>query len=236
MNKMGEYRLNDEEKLRSTGIYLYEQGKYENALAKFLLTSQQDLGISMMYLGFCYIRLHQYDAAIIALESVKYEFLTPQQYTQSKIALGYLYIECDLLDKADELFSSLSEQDITHSKMFSLWGYVAQQQGQYDTAIRRLNKAIEINAGDANALNALAYLYAQIDDKSQLEEAVKLARRAVAIVPRNASYLDTLGWLSLKLNRKSDALEYLQRALSYREDDPLIKEHLEAARLAFKKR
>lgn len=229
--------MNEEEKLKSTGIYLYEQGKYENALAKFLLTSQQDMGVSMMYLGFCYIRLHQYDAAIIALESVQYEALNPQQRTQSKIALGYLYIESDLLDKADELFRILSEeQETSNSKMFSLWGYVAQQQGQYDTAIRRLNKAIEINAGDANALNTLAYLYAQIDDKSQLEEAVKLARRAVAIVPRNASYLDTLGWLSLKLNRKSDALEYLQRALSYREDDPLIKEHLEAARLALKQR
>ncbi|NIZ18897.1 tetratricopeptide repeat protein [Entomospira culicis] len=228
--------MNEEEELKNAGIYLYNEGKYESALAKFLLTSQQDLGVSMMYLGFCYTRLGQTDAAIVALESIHYELLNPVQYKQSKIALGYLYIEANLLEKAEALFESLSDYDNENSQVFSMWGYIAQLQGQYDVAIRRFRRAIQLDSGNANALNSLAYLYAQIDDISSMQEALGHARRAVAISPQNASYLDTLGWVCLKLNRKSDALEYLQRALSYRENDTLIKEHLEAARQAVTKR
>ncbi|NIZ46636.1 tetratricopeptide repeat protein [Entomospira nematocerorum] len=228
--------MNEEEELKNAGVYLYNEGKYESALAKFLLTSQTDLGISMMYLGFCYTRLKQFDAAIIALESIHYELLTPSQYTQSKLSLGYLYTETEQLDKAHSLFESLSDYAPENSQIWALWGYVGQLQGSYDVAVRRYRKAINLDNGNANALNSLAYLYAMIDDISHLEEALGHARRAVSISPQNASYLDTLGWICLKLNKKSDALEYLQRALSLRENDPVIKEHLEAARHAVTKR
>jgi tetratricopeptide (TPR) repeat protein len=228
--------LNDEEEIRSAGIYLYNQGKYENALSKFLLTSQQDPSTSMMYLGFCYTRLEQPEAAISALESIFYDVLSPAQYMQSKLTLGYLYIENSELEKAESLFEALSDYDAENSQVFSLWGYVAQLQGQYDTAVRRYHKSIQIDPGNASALNSLAYLYALIGDEGSYADALGYARRAVAMSPNNASYLDTLGWICLKLNKKSDALEYLQRALVQREHDPVIKEHLEAARKAAMRR
>lgn len=77
-------------------------------------------------------------------------------------------------------------------------------------AAKHYEKAIELNPNAAEALNNLAYLYAEqnINAKRSLE----LAEKANALEPNNASYLDTLGWAHYRVKNYKTALNHLLKA------------------------
>ena len=55
-----------------------------------------------------------------------------------------------------------------------------------------LQKALDLDARNANALNSLGFILAE--EKLDPARAVTLCRQAVDIAPRNPAYLDSLGW------------------------------------------
>jgi tetratricopeptide (TPR) repeat protein len=64
--------------------------------------------------------------------------------------------------------------------------------GKTPEAIEQYRKVVAIDAKDAMAFNALAYLLA---DSKQLDEAVKYAQKAWELAPDNPAVEDTLGWV-----------------------------------------
>lgn len=80
-----------------------------------------------------------------------------------------------------------------------------QQTGELDQAERLYRRVIELEPGQAVALNNLAWLLSR--DRGKSGEAETLAQRAVQLGPQNADYYDTLGSVLLRLvGRESDAL------------------------------
>jgi Flp pilus assembly protein TadD len=77
-------------------------------------------------------------------------------------------------------------------------------------AAEHYEKAIKLNPNAAEALNNLAYLYAEqnINSKRSLE----LAEKANVLEPNNASYLDTLGWAHYRVKNYKTALNHLLKA------------------------
>jgi tetratricopeptide (TPR) repeat protein len=90
-----------------------------------------------------------------------------------------------------------------------------------ETALRRL---LERDPGNANALNALGYMFA--DRGERLDEAVELLQRALAIDPGNASFLDSLGWAFFKQGRLDRADQPLSEAAAKSPGNSVILDHL----------
>lgn len=83
-------------------------------------------------------------------------------------------------------------------------------------AERDLRALIELDADDANALNALGYTLA--DENRNLDEAHALIRRALELQPGQPAFLDSLGWVLFRLGRPDEALPPLQQAWALQRD------------------
>lgn len=95
--------------------------------------------------------------------------------------------------------------------------------GRQDDMERDLRRMIELDANDADALNALGYTL--VDQGRNLDEAAALLARAEKITPDSAALLDSLGWLAYRRGDLDAALEKL-RAAHARLDDPEVSAHL----------
>jgi len=75
-----------------------------------------------------------------------------------------------------------------------LWlGQLYEHDGDYDKAIERYRKVLELNRNEISALNNLAYSLAI--RRGAVEEALPFAERAYALAPRSAEVADTFGWI-----------------------------------------
>ena len=103
-------------------------------------------------------------------------------------------------------------------------GVLMDKLGRRNESISRMKQVLLLDPNDAQALNYLAYSYAEMG--IHLEEALKYIKQAVAIRPRDAFILDSLGWTYFKLKRYDEAIDALEEAISLVDDDSTIVEHL----------
>ena len=92
-------------------------------------------------------------------------------------------------------------------------GNVLLKQKLRPEAIAAFRHAIDSEPGNADALNNLAWAYAELN--ANLDEAVALCDRALALQPgRRAEYLDTRGCVLWRQGRATEAGETFARALA----------------------
>ncbi len=95
----------------------------------------------------------------------------------------------------------------------SLWlGNLDVSQGNKDAAIQQFKQVLESDPSNAQALNNLAYLFAE--SGKQPDEALKYAQKAVELAPDDPNFSDTLGWIFYEKGLYSSAIQYLERAVS----------------------
>ena len=87
----------------------------------------------------------------------------------------------------------------------------------FDAAVAAFQRLIELDPGDAYALNYLGYMYAERG--IHLEEAVGMLIRAVAMDPGNGAFLDSLGWAYYRLGEFEKAERFLARAIEQLVDE-----------------
>ncbi|MGY3803772.1 hypothetical protein ACWNT8_06920 [Pigmentibacter ruber] len=75
----------------------------------------------------------------------------------------------------------------------------------------------------AEVLNFLGYSLAEKNVK--MEYARKILHKAVSLEPQNGFYLDSLGWLYFQKNDLKNSLKYIEEALKYEPDEPVINYH-----------
>ena len=92
-----------------------------------------------------------------------------------------------------------------------------------DESIRLLKKLLKLNPRHANALNFLAYSYAEA--KINLDDALNLIEKALSRDLNNPYYLDTKAWVYYRFENFEEALKVQRRALYYLPDDPILLEH-----------
>ena len=88
----------------------------------------------------------------------------------------------------------------------------------------RLLAAIERNPRNAEALNYVAYMWAE--KGIRLEEALKYVRRALELDPECGAFLDTLAWVQHRQGDHGRALESIQAAIAFLPGDPTLLDHL----------
>ena len=103
-------------------------------------------------------------------------------------------------------------------------GVSLERLGETQAAETHLLRAIEIDPGDAYALNYLGYWWA--DEGRKLDQAIAMIERAVNHRPSSGFFVDSLGWVHYKLGDPARAVGYLERATELEPSDPEITGHL----------
>lgn len=99
-----------------------------------------------------------------------------------------------------------------------------EESGRIADAERELRALLVKDPLDAQALNALGYMFAERGER--LDEAVQLLQRAVKVEPGNPSFLDSLGWAFFKQGRFELADPPLSEAAQKMPDNSVIQDHL----------
>jgi tetratricopeptide (TPR) repeat protein len=99
-----------------------------------------------------------------------------------------------------------------------------ERDGKYGDAEAMFRQIIAEDPKNSDALNSLAYMFAERGQK--LDEAVALVQRALAIEPGNGAYLDSLGWAYYKQNRLEQAEAPLREAAEQLPTVSVIHDHL----------
>jgi Tfp pilus assembly protein PilF len=148
------------------------------------------------------------------------------------VYLGLIYSRLKRFDEAVRLYAKV---EAAASKgagnaqglkpIFYFWyGSACERAGLIEEAERQLGRCIELDANSDQALNYLAYIWA--DKGIHLDKALEYATRALALAPGEGAYLDTIGWIHYKKGDYHKALYYLKKAAKVMPDDPVVNDHL----------
>ena len=97
--------------------------------------------------------------------------------------------------------------------------------GQYAKAWKAFDQYLALRPDDIGALNNYAYYLSEQD--GDLKKAREMSGRTLEAEPGNATYLDTYGWILHRMGLDSEALPYLQKAVSIEPGNETLKQHLE---------
>ncbi len=128
----------------------------------------------------------------------------------AQFALANVYFLFENLEKAEELFLQVLENDSAHVNATYLLGAVYQTMDAFEKAEKTFRKVLSFQPTHADALNALGYLYAERG--INLDEAEALIKRALQKFPKNGAYLDSLGWVFFKQGRIAESITTLESA------------------------
>ncbi len=104
-------------------------------------------------------------------------------------------------------------------------GVMAERAGDRGEAAKHFQACLVLDAGHADALNYLGYMWAERGEN--LAAAEGYIRRALEREPGNAAFLDSLGWVLYQQGRYHEALAPLEQAATIAaQPDPAIEEHL----------
>lgn len=151
---------------------------------------------------------------------------------KSYVFMALLYVQLERYEDALSQFERVEkemEQDEAAAKtiqpLFYFWyGEVCDKAGRRADAERILKKYLSLCPDSPQALNALAYLWAERG--RYLDQALEYITQALKAEPDNGAYLDTWGWICYKKGDFSEALLHLTRAVRMEEKDPVILDHL----------
>jgi Tfp pilus assembly protein PilF len=160
---------------------------------------------------------------------------TVRKYPEDPALMAYLGLMYSRLERFDEAVRLYAKVDAMVSKgagtlqtlkpQFYFWyGSACERAGMGEEAERQLGRCIELDANAEQALNYLAYVWA--DKGIHLDKALEYATRALALAPGEGAYLDTMGWIYYKKGDFKKALYYLKKAARATPDDPVIFDHL----------
>jgi Tfp pilus assembly protein PilF len=130
------------------------------------------------------------------------------------------------LDDARKRLTAVISQSPTDVSARLLLGKVEELARNYPIALEQYRKAVELDKGNVQALNDLAYLLAEYG--KQPDEALKFAQKAGELAPDSPVVADTLGWVLYRKALYTSAIPYLEHAASV-EPTGLHKCHLALA-------
>jgi tetratricopeptide (TPR) repeat protein len=113
-------------------------------------------------------------------------------------------------DRAEATYRAGLSDLPDHPRILYALGLLLTQQDRIDEALSVFARLVELDPGNADALNALGYTMTDRTDRH--EEALGYIERALALKPDSAAIIDSMGWVLHRLGRPSEALPHLERA------------------------
>jgi len=141
-----------------------------------------------------------------------------QMVPDPSIQAGLVSTEGRLLQRAGQAEEALSvlsqglEQFPDSSDLLYARALAADGAGQPEVLVSDLRRLIEVEADNAQALNALGYHFAQRNER--LDEADELLVKASQLLPEDPAVMDSLGWLRFRQGDIDTAIGLLREALA----------------------
>ena len=154
------------------------------------------------------------DAALEHLETL-YP-VNQEEYVRWVLAKEQVLRKVKRLDEAKAVLDSAVERYPEDNELIYARGLLAAQLNLLDVHEQDMRKLLVKDPENAHALNALGYTLADTTDR--YEEAQSLIEQALSIRPEDPFILDSMGWVQYRLGNHSDAISYLERALTKRND------------------
>ena len=198
-----------------------ERKQYEKAMTWFQgVNKGENLFEAQIRIGLLLAKTGDIDAARNHLKTVRANG-TREQTTLIQ-AEGELLIENKHYHKAMAVFDEALQAGYNADLLYSR-AMLAEKMGRIDILEQDLRGILDREPDHAQALNALGYTLTDRTDRHQ--EALALIQHALSLNPNDFFILDSMGWVLYRLGRHEEAIDYLRRAMSIRQD-PEIAAHL----------
>ena len=163
------------------------------------------------------------EALVIAKQAVARGDATVNQ----QLLLGQSYARLNRFEDAANAYHAAikhveegkAEQAGGSSRLWLLYGGALDAAKDWVRAKPALQRAVELDPGQAAALNHLGY--AMLEHGENLEEAARLIAKASALRPQDPAIADSLGWAFFKRGQTGSAITILEDAVAI---DPTIAE------------
>lgn len=200
---------------------LYEKiGLTNKAIASFERAAAMDPPEAEPFLQLAALTMERDDG--VAIEYLQTGLRLLPENRDLRVALGYAYFRAERYREAVEEFRLVGEGP---AAFYFFYGAAWERLGDFEKAEEFLQRSVALDVGQGEALNYLAYIWAERG--TNLVVAGEYVGRALALEPENAAYLDTAGWVLYKQGEYEKALGFLEKAAGLLAD-PVIAEHLEA--------
>jgi tetratricopeptide (TPR) repeat protein len=212
-----------------TGQLALQLERPEDAARRFLAATcaATPTPDAFIKLGVTLLRLDRRAEAVGALEqgATRFPASAPLLYT---LALAHLQdgMPAAAIARLEQLRDA-HEAEADGALMADFYvtlGSAYDRAGRFDRAEAVFLECVERYPDAHEALNYLAYLWAERD--IELERAEAFIERALDLQPDNAAYLDTKGWILYRRGRYEDALALVLAADQRLPGDPVILDHL----------
>lgn len=165
--------------------------------------------------------MQKVDEAVAFLDQVTPE--DPKQGFDLARAKGEILTEHGRHDEAMAIYDAALAGGRYDSELIYTRAMLAEKMHRLDLLERDLRTIIAAEPDNAQALNALGYTLADRTDR--YTEAHELIERALELSPDDFYILDSMGWVLYRLGRLDDAIAFLERARTLR-NDPEVAAHL----------
>ena len=203
------------------GTAYEQQGEMTQALPHFEAVSEnaEIYNDALMHRAFILHKLQRLDEATELLEArLTRADVSPEIY----LYLASLYELNGQGEQVVETLRKTRERFIDNAEVAYRLGLLFERYQQAETALAEMRRAIDLDPNHAEALNYLAYYYAE--RRENLDEALLFAKRALAL-KAEAHILDTLGWVYFVRGDFDSARKFLAQAVEKAGDDPIVLEH-----------
>jgi tetratricopeptide (TPR) repeat protein len=116
------------------------------------------------------------------------------------------------------------KEDILNDHFYFQLASACERSGHFDEAEAGFRKVLELNPKRADAMNYMAYMWAE--KGVRLDEAGEWITKAMALGSNVGAFIDTLGWVYYQQGKYDEALPQLLRAAELVPDDPSVFDHL----------
>lgn len=165
--------------------------------------------------------LGNYEKAVTTVEAgIKSDSDYPQFYA----LYASLLDDQKQYSKAAEMLTQATEKFPSQVQLLFFLGNMQDRLGQKDQTISTMKKVLALDHDHVQALNFLAYVYADLG--RELDEAEKFARHALELQPKDGYIMDTLGWVLFKRGQTPEAIRLLEAAYAAQPNESVIAEHL----------
>jgi len=154
------------------------------------------------------------DAALAHLSKLKTH--TEEQFVRVTLTKELVLRENKELPRAKTILDTAVDRYPDNGELLYARGLLAAQLQMLDVHEHDMRKLLSKDPKNAHALNALGYTLA--DSTNRYAEAHALIKQALSIRPNDPFILDSMGWVQYRMGNLNLAIQYLEQALSKRED------------------
>lgn len=212
------------DKIRFYLAAVYEEsGAREKAVVHFLRVSpgSQYYGDSVVHAAHLYKQLGENEKATETLRTaISRRSDVPEFYAMyaSMLDDSKQYAEAVvMLEESLDVFPN-------DAQLLFYLGSMYDKVNRVDKTIETMKKVLSVDQNHVQALNYLAYTYAE--ENIELDVAETLVRRALELTPNDGFIMDTLGWVLYKKGKFKGAVAVLEEAFRLKSTESIIAEHL----------